>query len=176
MNVVISGASKGLGKAMTEIFASNGHNLFICARSAAALYKTVDELVTQYPGIFVKANPCDLSIKEEAKNFGKWILDFDTDVDVVINNAGSFVPGSVYNEEDGVIEAMIEGNLYSAYHLTRTLLPRMMQQKSGYIFNICSIAALKAYANGGAYSISKFAMAGFSACPWGVRHAPGRRN
>ena len=162
MNVVITGASKGLGKAMAEIFASNGHNLFICARSAAALYKTVDELVTQYPGIFVKANPCDLSIKEEAKNFGKWILDFDTDVDVVINNAGSFVPGSVYNEEDGAIEAMIEGNLYSAYHLTRTLLPRMMQQKSGYIFNICSIAALKAYANGGAYSISKFAMAGFS--------------
>ena len=162
MNVVITGASKGLGKAMAEIFASNGHNLFICARSAAALYKTVDELVTQYPGIFVKANPCDLSIKEEAKNFGKWILDFDTDVDVVINNAGSFVPGSVYNEEDGAIEAMIEGNLYSAYHLTRTLLPRMMQQRSGYIFNICSIAALKAYANGGAYSISKFAMAGFS--------------
>ena len=57
---------------------------------------------------------------------------------------------------------MIEVNLYSAYHLTRVLLPAMMKQKSGHIFNICSIASLQAYPNGGSYSISKFALAGFS--------------
>ena len=53
-------------------------------------------------------------------------------------------------------------NLYSAYHLTRTLLPSMMQRNLGHVFNICSIASLHAYKNGGAYSISKFAMDGFS--------------
>ena len=53
-------------------------------------------------------------------------------------------------------------NFYSAYHLTRLLLPSMMKQKSGHIFNICSIASLHAYPNGGAYSISKFAIYGFS--------------
>jgi short-subunit dehydrogenase len=53
-------------------------------------------------------------------------------------------------------------NLYSAYHLTRALLPFMMKEKKGAIFNICSIASLKAYANGGAYSITKFALLGFS--------------
>jgi len=58
-------------------------------------------------------------------------------------------------------------NLYSAYHLTRTLLPKMMHQQNtsgsrGHIFNICSIASLKSYKNGGSYSISKFALAGFS--------------
>ncbi|MBC7721603.1 MAG: SDR family oxidoreductase, partial [Pedobacter sp.] len=52
--------------------------------------------------------------------------------------------------------------LYSAYHLTRALLPKMMEQKSGSIFNICSIASLQAYANGGSYSISKYALLGFS--------------
>jgi NADP-dependent 3-hydroxy acid dehydrogenase YdfG len=53
-------------------------------------------------------------------------------------------------------------NLYAAYHLTRALLPKMIERKQGHIFNMCSIAALKAYDNGGAYSISKWALAGFT--------------
>jgi short-subunit dehydrogenase len=57
---------------------------------------------------------------------------------------------------------MMQINLYSAYHLTRALLPKMMKQQSGHIFNICSIASIKAYSNGGSYSISKFALLGFS--------------
>jgi short-subunit dehydrogenase len=57
---------------------------------------------------------------------------------------------------------MIAVNLYSAYHLTRVLLSGMMARKEGHIFNLCSIASLKAYPNGGSYSISKFALAGFS--------------
>jgi short-subunit dehydrogenase len=64
------------------------------------------------------------------------------------------------------LENQIATNLYSAYHLTRTLLPKMMQNPSaglrGHVFNICSIAGLQPYKNGGAYSISKFAMDGFS--------------
>jgi len=60
------------------------------------------------------------------------------------------------------LESQLATNLYSAYHLTRTLLPAMTAQKSGHIFNICSIASLRAYPNGGAYSISKFALYGFS--------------
>ena len=57
---------------------------------------------------------------------------------------------------------MIEMNLFGAYHLTRLLLPKMMEAKRGHIFNMCSVASIKAYANGGAYSISKFALLGFS--------------
>ncbi|MFT5642152.1 MAG: short-subunit dehydrogenase, partial [Cyclobacteriaceae bacterium] len=53
-------------------------------------------------------------------------------------------------------------NLYSAYHLTRGLIPQMKKDKSGYVFNICSTASIMAYANGGSYSISKFAMYGMS--------------
>jgi len=53
-------------------------------------------------------------------------------------------------------------NLFSAYHLTRALLPGMIERKKGHIFNMCSIAALKAYDNGGAYSISKWALTGFT--------------
>jgi short-subunit dehydrogenase len=162
MNIVITGATKGFGRALAQKFASQGHNLYICARSTVALYTTVDELLTQFPSITVKAKPFDLSIKEQAKEFGSWILGFDISIDVLINNAGQFLPGSVHNEAEGVLERMIEVNVYSAYHLTRVLLPKMITQKSGHIFNMCSIASFSAYHNGGAYSISKFALAGFS--------------
>ncbi|MBX2924112.1 MAG: SDR family oxidoreductase [Chitinophagaceae bacterium] len=162
MNVVITGASKGLGKSIAKIFASNGHNIYMCSRTETTLYKTLEELMTGFPESIVKARPFDISKKEEAQAFGKWILSLDIPIDILVNNAGSFEPGSVYNEPDNTLENMMAVNLYSAYHLTRTLLPKMMEQKNGHIFNICSIASLQAYPNGGAYSISKFALAGFS--------------
>jgi len=162
MNIVITGASKGFGKSFAEKFASNGHHLYLCSRNEVNLYKTMEELTTKFPAVTIKAKPFDLSQKQGAKDFGNWILSLGIKVDVLINNAGQFIPGSVYNEGDDALEKMLAVNLNSAYHLTRTLLPAMMQQKSGHIFNICSIASLDAYPNGGAYSISKFAMLGFS--------------
>jgi len=162
MNVVITGASKGFGKSLAEIFASHGHHLYICSRNEQLLFKTKNELLEHFPGIAVEVKAVDLSIKEQVQQFGKWLLSLNISIDVLINNAGSFEPGSVYNEPEGTLENMMAVNLYSAYHLTRTIVPAMMKQKSGHIFNMCSIASLQAYANGGAYSISKFALAGFS--------------
>ncbi len=167
MNVVITGASKGIGRSVAEIFAGNGHNIFICSRSEATLYKTMEELLNRFPDIVVKAKPFDLSIKEQAKEFGKWSMEQATKtghdaIDVLVNNAGLFEPGSVYNEPEGTLENQVAVNLYAAYHLTRTILPGMISAKSGHIFNLCSIASVNAYKNGGAYSISKYAIYGFS--------------
>jgi short-subunit dehydrogenase len=162
MNVVITGASKGLGKAMADIFAANGHQLFLCSRNEAVLNKTTEELLTKYPGVKIKSKNKDLSKKEDALAFAQWVLDNGINTDVLINNAGSFVPGSIHNEASGNLEHMMNTNLYSAYHITRTLLPGMMQRQKGHIFNICSIASLYAYKDGGAYSVSKFALHGFS--------------
>lgn len=161
MKVLVTGASRGIGKAIAEIFAANGYDLFLSSRSEVALYKSMEELVTNYPSVTIKAKAFDLSIKDNAKELGNWCLKFAVP-DILVNNAGLFEPGSVYNEPEGVLESQMTVNLNSAYHLTRTLLPGMMQRKSGHIFNIGSIAALNAYKNGGAYSISKFAMNGFS--------------
>jgi short-subunit dehydrogenase len=161
MNVVITGASRGIGKAIAEIFAANGHHLFLTSRNEVALYKSMEELLSRNPGIVIKAKAFDMSDKDQAKQFGAWCLSY-TIPDILINNAGTFEPGSIYNERDGLLEDHLSINLNSAYHLTRILLPKMMERKSGHIFNLCSIAALKAYPNGGAYSISKYAMHGFS--------------
>lgn len=162
MNIIITGASRGIGKATAEIFAAKGHNLYLCSRSETALYKFVEELMTKYPVITIKAKPYDLSKKENAIAFGNWISGLGISVDILFNNAGLFEPGSVHDEPDGSLESQIETNLYSAYHLTRTILPKMMKQKNGHIFNMCSVASIKAYKNGGAYSISKTALYSFS--------------
>lgn len=161
MTTIITGASKGIGRGIAEIFAANGSDLLLCSRGEATLYKVMDELMARYPSILIKAKPADLSIKNEAIAFGEWCLESGVP-DVIINNAGNFEPGSVNNEKDGNLEIQIATNLYSAYHLTRTLLPQMMKRKSGHVFNMCSIASIAAYPNGGAYSISKFALYGFS--------------
>jgi len=161
MNVIITGASKGLGKAMAEKFAEAGNNLFVCSRNEVQLYKMMEEVLTKYPHCTIKAKPVDISKKKEVEAFGNWCLQFGVP-DILINNAGQFIPGSVYNEEEGALEKMIEMNLYSAYHLTLLFLPKMMDAKSGHIFNMCSVASIKSYANGGAYSISKFALLGFN--------------
>jgi short-subunit dehydrogenase len=167
MNIIITGASKGIGKVIAKAFAAEGATIFLCARNEVALYNTVAELQTAYPNCSIKAKAIDLSIKEQVKSFGAWVLAGIANtksgkIDILVNNAGSFIPGSTYQEEEGALEKMMDINLYSAYHLTRTLLPSMMEAKKGMIVNICSIASLSAYNNGGSYSISKFALMGFT--------------
>lgn len=158
--VLITGASRGFGKALSEVFAAQGYRLLLTARQAVGLYTAMERLQVQYPNTVLKALPADLSTREGVNEVAAWASAYP--IDVLINNAGSFVPGSTHNEPEGALEQMMATNLYSAYHLTRALLPGMLERGSGHIFNMCSIASLKAYANGGAYSISKFALYGFT--------------
>ncbi len=163
-NVVITGASKGIGQAIAAAFAQEGATLYLCARNEVTLYNTVAALQTRYPAAVIKARPVDVSVKEEVLAFGDWIQKeiASGSVEILVNNAGVFTPGSIYNEADGLLENLIATNLYSAYHLTRFLVPNMIEARRGHIFNICSIASLNAYPNGGSYGISKYALLGFS--------------
>ena len=166
-HVVITGASRGMGKAMARLFARQGYRLSLCSRKEETLAHTAEELKLSFPLSPISHCAEDLSKQEGAERFGQWVIDQGHAIDILINNAGTFVPGSVYNEPAGALEQMLSLNLYAAYHLTRKLVPVMMLQSDasgsrGHIFNMSSIAALKAYANGGAYSISKYALNGFS--------------
>lgn len=163
MNCIITGASRGLGRAIAERFAAAGYNLVLTARDPATLGAAANEIGGSYPAVRIRSKAADLSAKEEAQQLGRWVLEPGEPVDVLVNNAGRFIYGSLYAEADGILEQMMAVNLYSAYHLTKVVLPAMMARKSGHIFNICSIASLKAYHHGGAYGISKYALAGFSA-------------
>jgi len=162
MNIVITGGSKGMGKALAAKFAVAGNRIFICARNENDLFKAASEINSEAKETQVQYFAADLSIKSSAEKFTKWLQEQRIIPDILINNAGDFKPGSIYNEIEGTLEEMIAVNLYSAYYVTRAFLPQMMERKSGHIFNMCSIAALAAYKNGGSYSISKYALMGFS--------------
>ncbi len=162
MKVVITGASRGIGKEVARVFAKQGNELFLCSRKADVLEQAMSELREEFPQLRVEGKAFDLGVKAEAIAFGDWVKARAKEVDILVNNAGTFVPGNISEEPDGALETMLNVNLYSAYHVTRSLLPMMMARRRGHIFTICSIAALDAYPNGGAYSISKFALLGFT--------------
>ena len=162
MNAVITGASRGIGKAVAEIFATHGYNLFLCSRSESNLLETVEDLKVRYPNVTIQAHAFDLGKKQQAILFGEWIVNNVDPIDVLVNNVGTFIQGNISDEPDEALEQMLEVNLFSAYHTTRAVLPKMIKDNRGHIFTICSIASLHAYPNGGAYSISKFALLGFT--------------
>lgn len=162
MNAIITGATKGIGRAIALKFAAENINLCICARSQEGLDELINEINKLNPRVLVSATKCDVSIKKEVDNFSKFCLDTFDHIDILVNNAGYFVPGDIHTEEDGLLEKMLNTNLFSAYHLTRNIVPQLKKQQSGLIINISSVAGIKAYPQGGSYSISKFALTGFS--------------
>lgn len=167
MNAIVTGASKGIGKAIAEKLVLEGMNVAICARDKVDLIEAVITLKEVNPAVDVFSQIRDLSIKEEAIAFGEDVQKRFGRVDLLVNNAGAFISGDLCTEADGVLEKLIATNLYSAYHMTRTIAYHMKQNDvvnnmRGHIVNISSVAALKAYTNGGSYSISKYALEGFS--------------
>jgi len=160
--VAITGASKGIGRALAHGFAAEGFSLALCSRTEVDLQELKQELTQFHPEIEVYIRPTDVSKRDEVLAFSKMVAETGNPVEVLINNAGVFIPGQIHQEEEGALEKQIETNLYSAYHLTRALLPAMIDVKRGHIFNICSTASITAYTNGGSYCISKFAMLGMS--------------
>lgn len=159
--IVITGGTKGIGRALVERFAQARHHIAVCARNAQDLQELKRSIEEEYL-VEVHTQPVDVSQKSEVEAFARFVLELGEPIDALINNAGVFIPGQIAEEEEGRLETMINTNLYSAYHLTRKLLPTLIAQKSGDIFNMCSIASLIAYPNGGSYSISKFALYGMS--------------
>ncbi len=162
MNAIISGGTKGIGRAIAATFAESGFNLAICARTNDDLEAMRTLFLKRFPKIEMLTMAVDMSLKNEVLAFAKYISTKWKKVDVLVNNAGAFIPGEIHKEEEGILEKMIQTNLYSAYYLTRAILPLMLPNRKGHIFNMSSIAGIAAYPNGGSYSISKFALRGFS--------------
>lgn len=159
---IVTGATQGMGKAIADKLLSEGFSIAICARSKDKIKIAEAEWNEKYPSASIITVAADLSDKQQAISFADTVLSNFPQVDLLVNNAGMYMPGELADEPDGMLEKMIGINLYSAYHLTRRILPVMIASKSGHIVNMCSIASLRAYPHGGAYSISKYALLGFT--------------
>ncbi len=159
---VVTGGTKGLGRAIAEILADNGFDLFVCARTPADLEAMQRDWASAYPQRRLHTFAADLADKGAVLRFAEAVCSQWPKLDVLVNNAGLFVPDTVSGGSDEGFEFLLRVNLHSAYYLTRALLPLMRPHRRGHIFNMCSIASLHAYPNGGSYTISKFALLGFS--------------
>ncbi len=162
MNVIITGATKGIGRAIAEHLYAHGANIAVTARTKSDLDIMNKELKRLNPAGQVITSICDASKKSQVEKFANRVLAAWPHIDVLINNVGDFTPGNILTEPPGALEYMIDVNLMSAYHLTRMIVPGMVEMKQGHIFNMCSVASTKAYPAGGAYGVSKYALLGFS--------------
>ncbi|MBI95212.1 MAG: short-chain dehydrogenase [Flammeovirgaceae bacterium] len=162
--IVITGGSKGIGKSIALKFAQENFDIYTCSRNQDDLLKLKNELNSLNQNITLYTLKCDLSTKDGCNGFINFINDNTKKIDILVNNVGTFIPGKLIEEDDSALEKMIDINLYSNYWITKGLIKLMTNYREGHIFNICSIASKVAYANGGSYCISKFALYGMSQC------------
>lgn len=164
MNAIITGATKGIGRALASSLWDEGYSLAVCARSAGDLEQMARGMSPVRKGQQFLWRATDVASPHDLRSFCTWIHSHWTVADVLVNNAGIFTQGAVLTEEEGTLEHTLQVNLYSAYTLTREVMPMLLRSDGAHIFTMCSIASILAYPNGGAYTISKHALLGLTRC------------
>jgi short-subunit dehydrogenase len=159
---LITGGTKGIGKALIEKFALQGFDILTCARNASELESLKSTIYALNENIEIITCVADLSTKKGREVVIQKYTSMNRVVDVLVNNAGLFVMGQIHNEAEGILENQIQTNLMSAYDISRGIIPGMLSKKQGTIFNICSTASILPYVSGGSYCISKFALLGMT--------------
>lgn len=160
--VLITGGTRGIGRAVVRRFAQAGFGVLTCARSGADLERLRAEIGADFPAADVRTFPADLSRPDQTAAFGAWVRAQGVVPHVVVHNTGLFEQGGILTEPEGALRHLFEVNVASAYDLTRAVVPPMVARGSGHVFTLCSIASLMAYPSGGSYCITKFALLGLT--------------
>ena len=162
--VVVTGGTKGIGRAIVMRFLRAGWPVVTCARSAADLTQLQTDSLQQVPGAVLHMLAADLSERQDCQRFTDFVLGLPGEVEVLVNNTGAFLPGRLQDEpaDGSQLRQMLAANLLSAYDVTLPLLPGLIERRQGHIFTICSTASLTAYPNGGSYGIAKHALYGLT--------------
>ncbi|AYN02937.1 3-ketoacyl-ACP reductase [Flavobacterium sp. 140616W15] len=159
-NALITGAGKGIGKAVAIALAKEGVNVILMARTQADIDTVAAEINTL--GVKSLAITADVSDINSVNNaVEKALAEFKT-IDILINNAGIAAFGNFLELEPVAWERIIQVNLMGTYYVTRAVLPNMIANQTGDIINISSTAGLNGNALTSAYSASKFAVLGLT--------------
>ncbi len=162
---VVTGGSRGMGKAIAEELAGMGYDLILVAKDADRLKKTSAEIAKKWK---VKVEPfkCDLADAKEIDRFCQGLVSKNRNLDVLINNAGIYVPGSTENASLEKYDEIMSVNTRGMFYMTHKLLPLLKKGQTKRIVIISSVWALDTYPvagyeNGTIYSISKWALRGW---------------
>lgn len=161
-NALITGATKGIGRAVSIAFAKQGINLSICSRNEQELLDFATELLQLNPLIKVFTILADCSKRDDVKKFAEFTEKNMGFVDIIVNNVGMYKHVSILNDSDDSFQKQIDTNLMPAYELYRFFGKQMVSVGKGHIFNICSVAAINPIAVAGMYSVTKYALLGLN--------------
>lgn len=157
---LVTGAGKGIGKAIAIALAQEGVHVGLLARTEKDLLTVAEEIKALGVNVFIAT--ADIADREEVEAAISKLQNQLGSIDILINNAGTGVFGKFLELEPEVWENMIKVNLFGVYYATRAVLPQMIERKSGDIINISSTAGKAGNAVTSAYSASKFAVFGLS--------------
>ncbi|ENM5748024.1 3-oxoacyl-ACP reductase FabG [Vibrio mimicus] len=152
-NAIVTGAARGIGKAITEKLTNNGFYVYAFCKNIAGLYDTD----------CIRYVECDVSDSESVDNAFRELFTESISIELLVNNAGiQQQVGETEALEYEEWNSLINVNLSSAFYMAKQVIKVMKRQKRGSILNICSIAATKGYPKGTAYSASKSGMIGLT--------------
>lgn len=161
MTAVVTGGSRGIGRAIALAMAQEGANVAILyAGNREAAEKTEQEIAQL--GGKVRAYQCDVSSFEETETVTKQILEEFGQVDILVNNAGIVRDGFLLSMKEEAFDAVIDTNLKGAFHMIRHLYSHMMRKRSGRIINISSIVGLTGNAAQANYAAAKAGVIGLT--------------
>jgi 3-oxoacyl-[acyl-carrier protein] reductase len=169
---LVTGGSRGIGRAIVLAFAGLGCNVTFCYRSdrAAAVCQEAAGRGWQ-----VRAVQADVGFSEEARRLVDGVLAEHGCIDILVNNAGVFPRRPIIETDDAEWEEVMRSNLYSVFYCSRAVLPAMMRQRSGVIVNMGSISGKRGSRNHAAYAAAKGGLFAFmrslakEAIPYGIR-------
>ncbi|WP_405377791.1 3-ketoacyl-ACP reductase [Nonlabens sp. Asnod3-A02] len=157
---IITGGSRGLGKATALAFAQEGVDVAITGRNEEALKATVAEI--EKLGVKATYAVFDVSNYEEVKTSVKTLVDTLGSIDILVNNAGIAAFGTLNDMPVDQWTQIMQTNVMGMYYVTKEVLPYLIDQNEGEIINVSSTAGLSGNATTSAYSASKFAVIGMS--------------
>jgi len=163
--VLITGASSGIGKQTAIEFAKLGSNIILVARRKDKLEQVENELKQFNVNTLVCT--CDVSKKDQVEIMSKTVLEKFNSIDILINNAGFAIYGSVFDLSIEEIESQMKTNYFGMIYCVKNFLPLMLKKKSGHIVNVASVGASFSVPGVSSYCATKFAMLGFSE---GLKH------